>query len=80
MALDMFKESLKFQAAEKEANQQQTAEQQEDSSELVWKGPQHSWKLSYTHWKRRLAKLKTEFNFPVLFKSWGYFLHRRTAY
>lgn len=48
MALDMFKESLKFQAAEKEANQQQTAEQQEDSSELVWKGPQHSCESSAT--------------------------------
>ena len=31
----MFKESLKFQATEKEANKQQTAERQENSSELV---------------------------------------------
>lgn len=28
------------------------------------------WKLSYKHWRRHLAKLKTECNFSVLFKSW----------
>lgn len=28
------------------------------------------WKLSYKHWRRHLAKPKTECNFSVLFKSW----------
>lgn len=49
MAIDTFKESLKFQATEKEANKQQMTEWQENSSELVWKGPQHSCESSDTN-------------------------------
>lgn len=49
MALGMFKESLKFQATEKEASKQQTTERQENSSELVWKGPQLSCESSDTN-------------------------------
>lgn len=35
MATGMFRESVTFPATEKEANKQQTTEQQENSSELV---------------------------------------------